>query len=130
MVGMRIWAIPSNGPLSLRIAADVRCSTPSYVNDQIWELTSTSGDPPSELLLPLSAIAPEESRLLLDATQLNMVRNGRSIRRFTHALPPGAQKRGDMVFGMDPGGDLAVVLTLGAVNHHGLVELKPSKVFA
>jgi glycogen debranching enzyme len=47
MVGMRTWSIPADGPLSLRIAADVRCSQPSFVNDQIWELTTSSGDPPA-----------------------------------------------------------------------------------
>lgn len=82
----------------------------------------------ADLLLPLGAIAPEESRIRLDATQLAMVRNGRSIRRFKHHLPPTAEKRGDVVYGMDPGHDLAVILTVGAVNHHGLVELKPAKV--
>jgi hypothetical protein len=29
---------------------------------------------------------------------------------------------------MDPGHDLAVILTVGTVNQHGLVELKPAKV--
>ena len=90
---------------------------------------ASQGNAPGALLLPLSAVAPEETRIPLDATQLNMVRNGRNIRRFKHALPPGAQKRGDLVFGMDPGNDLAAVLTVGTVNQHGLVELKPDKVF-
>jgi tRNA pseudouridine55 synthase len=87
-----------------------------------------AGNSPAELLLPLGAIAPEDSRIRLDATQLAMVRNGRSIRRFKHHLPPTAEKRGDVVYGMDPGHDLAVILTVGTVNHHGLVELKPAKV--
>lgn len=87
-----------------------------------------AGETAADLLLPLGAIAPEESRIRLDATQLAMVRNGRSIRRFKHHLPPTAEKRGDVVYGMDPGHDLAVILTVGAVNQHGLVELKPAKV--
>jgi tRNA pseudouridine55 synthase len=87
-----------------------------------------AGETPRDLLLPLGAIAPEEARIRLDATQLAMVRNGRSIRRFKHHLPPTAEKRGDVVYGMDPGHDLAVILTVGTVNQHGLVELKPAKV--
>jgi len=87
----------------------------------------TGGDP-GELFLPLGAIAPEESQIRLDPTQLSMVRNGRSIRRFKHHLPPTAEKGGDLVYGMDPGNDLAVILTVGDVNQHGLVELKPAKV--
>ena len=80
------------------------------------------------LLLPISAIAPQEARLALDPTQLQMVRNGRSIRRFKHHLPPVAEKRGDVVFGMDPGHGLAVILTVAGIDQHGLVELRPAKV--
>lgn len=86
------------------------------------------GEAAADLLLPLAKIAPEEARLPLDAAQLSMVRNGRSIRRFKHHLPPAAQKRGDIVYGMDPGHDLAVLLAIAGVNQHGLVELKPTKV--
>ncbi len=42
---MRTWSIPAGGPLSLRLAADVRRSAPSYVDDQIWEVTLAGGDP-------------------------------------------------------------------------------------
>lgn len=87
-----------------------------------------AGETAKQLLRPLSAIAPEEARIRLDPTQLAMVRNGRSIRRFRHHLPPAAEKRGDVVYGMDPGHDLAVILSVGTVNQHGLVELKPAKV--
>lgn len=99
------------------------CLTLSDVAERI-----AAGDTPRDLLLPLGAIAPEEARIRLDATQLAMVRNGRSIRRFKHHLPPTAEKRGDVIYGMDPGHDLAVILKVGAVNQHGLVELKPAKV--
>jgi len=99
------------------------CLTLSEVAERI-----SAGETARNLLLPLGAIAPEDSRIRLDATQLAMVRNGRSIRRFKHHLPPTAEKRGDVVYGMDPGHDLAVILTVGTVNQHGLVELKPAKV--
>lgn len=44
---MREWSIPSEGPLSLRIAADVRLTIPNYIDDQIWELVLGGGDPPA-----------------------------------------------------------------------------------
>jgi len=88
----------------------------------------SSGTVPGDLLAPLAAIAPVDAQIRLDSTQLAMVRNGRSIRRFKHNLPPAAEKRGDLIYGMDPGHDLAVILSVGAINHHGLVELKPGKV--
>jgi tRNA pseudouridine55 synthase len=83
-----------------------------------------------DLLLPVASIAPLESQLTLDAAQLNMVRTGRSIRRFKHHLPPGVAKRGDTVYGMNSGHELVVILSVGEVNQHGLVELKPSKVLS
>jgi tRNA pseudouridine55 synthase len=88
----------------------------------------SGGGTADELLRPLSSVAPDERSLELDATQLAMVRNGQSIRRFKHHLPPGAEKRGDIVFGLDPGRDLAVVLKVAGVNQHSLVELRPHKV--
>lgn len=88
----------------------------------------SDGGSADQLLRPLSAVAPDERSLELDATQLAMVRNGQSIRRFKHHLPPGAEKRGDIVFGLDPGRDLAVVLKVVGVNQHSLVELRPHKV--
>lgn len=90
----------------------------------------SSGTTAGDLLAPLSAIAPEDAQIRLDSTQLAMVRNGRSIRRFKHNLPPAAEKRGDIIFGMDPGHDLAVILSVGTINQHGLVELKPDKVLS
>ena len=44
---MREWSIPKDGPLSLRIAADARLTTPNYTDDQIWELTLEGGEPPA-----------------------------------------------------------------------------------
>ncbi len=44
---MRTWSLTSDAPLSLRIAADVRLTTPSYTDDQIWELGLGGGDPPA-----------------------------------------------------------------------------------
>ena len=44
---MREWSIPSDGPLSLRIAADARLTAPDYTDDQIWELALEGGEPPA-----------------------------------------------------------------------------------
>ncbi|HKZ56020.1 MAG TPA: hypothetical protein VJ123_11105 [Anaerolineales bacterium] len=43
---MRIWSLGLGSPLSLCLSADARFSTPSYVDDQSWELTLGGGDPP------------------------------------------------------------------------------------
>lgn len=88
----------------------------------------SDGKQAEDLLLPLSAIAPEESRLYVDASQLSMVRNGRSISRFRQHLPAAAQERGDTVFAIAPGDELVAVLKVRSTNPHGLVELRPSRV--
>ncbi len=49
----------------------------------------TDGKRAEDLLLPLAAIAPEETRLYIDASQLSLVRDGRSISRFRQHLPAG-----------------------------------------
>ena len=50
---MREWGLTAEAPLSLRIAADARMTVPSYVDDQIWEL-SLGGGTPSALALETS----------------------------------------------------------------------------
>ena len=42
---MREWSLSQQDPLSLRIAADARQTTPNYVDDQIWEISLQGGDP-------------------------------------------------------------------------------------
>ena len=42
---MRVWGLTAEAPVSLRIAADVRMTVPSYVDDQIWELRLGEGAP-------------------------------------------------------------------------------------
>jgi tRNA pseudouridine55 synthase len=86
------------------------------------------GGAAAELIQPLASIAPLESTLNLDATQLGLVRSGRSIRRFRQHMPPAAEHSGDMVYGIAPGEDLAAVLTVVGTNPEGLVELRPVKV--
>ncbi len=50
---MREWGLTAEAPLYLRIAADARMTVPSYVDDQIWELT-LGGGAPSALALETS----------------------------------------------------------------------------
>ena len=43
---MREWALKSGDPLSLTMVSDARLSPTDYVDDHIWELTLSGGDPP------------------------------------------------------------------------------------
>ncbi len=47
---MREWNLKQGDPLSLTLSADARLSRPDYVNDQIWELSLSGGDPPAMAL--------------------------------------------------------------------------------
>ncbi len=42
---MREWNLVSGDPLQLTLAADVRFSNPDYLDDHIWELDLSGGDP-------------------------------------------------------------------------------------
>ncbi|HEY5270688.1 MAG TPA: hypothetical protein VII97_10155 [Anaerolineales bacterium] len=44
---MREWTLGPGDPLALTLAADFRLCTPDYVNDHIWELETSGGDPPA-----------------------------------------------------------------------------------
>lgn len=46
-MGMREWSLRAGDPLNLTLAADMRFSTPNYVNDHIWEMELGSGEPPA-----------------------------------------------------------------------------------
>ncbi|MDH5644274.1 MAG: hypothetical protein OEY63_08735, partial [Gemmatimonadota bacterium] len=42
---MRDWSLAPGDPLFLNLAADSRLSVPDYLNDHIWELTLSGGEP-------------------------------------------------------------------------------------
>jgi hypothetical protein len=42
---MRKWSLRAEDPHSIFLAADARLTKPSYVDDQIWELVLTGGEP-------------------------------------------------------------------------------------
>ena len=44
---MREWSLRAGDPLSLTISADMRFGAPDYLNDHIWELSLSGGEPPS-----------------------------------------------------------------------------------
>lgn len=44
---MRIWNLKASDPLTLTLAADARLVKTDYLNDQIWELVLTGGEPPA-----------------------------------------------------------------------------------
>jgi len=44
---MREWSLQAGDPLNLMLAADMRFSTPNYVNDHIWEMELGSSEPPA-----------------------------------------------------------------------------------
>lgn len=44
---MRDWQLLPEGPLALRLAADVRLGHTDYVDDQIWEVALGAGDAPA-----------------------------------------------------------------------------------
>ena len=46
-MNMREWSLRAGDPLNLTLAADMRFSTPNYVNDHIWEMELGSGEPPA-----------------------------------------------------------------------------------
>jgi hypothetical protein len=46
-MNMPEWSLRAGNPLNLTLAADMRLSTPNYVNDHIWEMELGSGDPPA-----------------------------------------------------------------------------------
>jgi len=44
---MREWSLRAGDPLSLTLCADMRFGVPDYLNDHIWELSLSGGEPPS-----------------------------------------------------------------------------------
>lgn len=66
---MREWPLGPGDPLSLVLAADFRLSQPDYVNDQIWELDATSGEPPALALRTTYGLRARSMRLFPSFTE-------------------------------------------------------------
>jgi hypothetical protein len=71
---MREWSLGPGDPLSLVLAADFRLSQPDYINDQIWELDTGSGEPPALALRTTYGLRARTMRLFPRFTE-----NGKSI---------------------------------------------------
>ncbi len=66
---MRTWNLSTKDPLFLNLAADMRLSSPSYINDQIWQVNPGEGNPPA---------------LAVETTYGLRARNMRFFPRFLH----------------------------------------------
>ena len=71
---MRIWNLGPGDPLQLTIAADARLTTPDYVNDHIWELDLSGGDPSAVALRTTFGLRARLMRLFPRFTE-----NGKAI---------------------------------------------------
>ncbi|MGH2524650.1 MAG: hypothetical protein ACRDH2_19255, partial [Anaerolineales bacterium] len=60
---MREWNLTQNGPLALRLAADVRLTPTDYADDQIWELTLAGGEPPALALRTTYGLRARDMRI-------------------------------------------------------------------
>jgi tRNA pseudouridine55 synthase len=86
---------------------------------------SEAGVELTELFQPLSAVADEAAKLVLDATQTDMVRKGQVIRAARGRAPEA-----DVVFGVTDAQELVCILERRGEDAHGFIELSPAKVFA
>ena len=73
---MREWFLKQGDPLALSIAADARLCTPSYVDDQIWELSLSGGEPASLALYTTYGLRARSMRIFPrfiegDTTRMN-----------------------------------------------------------
>ncbi|HZW02580.1 MAG TPA: hypothetical protein VFF68_01535, partial [Anaerolineaceae bacterium] len=60
---MTAWTLGNGAPLSLTLAADSRLSDPNYVNDQVWTLTLSGGEPPALALQTTFGLRARTMRL-------------------------------------------------------------------
>lgn len=66
---MRDWSLRAGDPLFLTLAADLRRSTPDYVNDHIWELELGGGEPPSLCVRTTFGLRAHQMRLFYRFTE-------------------------------------------------------------
>ena len=68
---MRDWSLAPGDPLSLTLAADARLSIPDYLNDHIWELALSGGEPPALSLRTTFGLRAKAMRLFLRFSEGN-----------------------------------------------------------
>src|SRR5512134_3305292 len=62
---MRDWSLAPGDPLCLILAADSRLSIPDYLNDHIWELTFSGGEPAALSLRTTYGLRAKSMRIFL-----------------------------------------------------------------
>ena len=60
---MRDWTLDPGDPLTLTLSADFRLCTTDYVNDHIWELETSGGDPPALALYTTYGLRARSMRI-------------------------------------------------------------------
>jgi hypothetical protein len=81
---MREWNLGLGDPLELTIASDARLCDPDYVNDHIWELDLSGGDPPAVALRTTYGLRARAMRLFPRFIENNQVLSDPSA----FAMPP------------------------------------------
>ncbi|MCX6081686.1 MAG: hypothetical protein NTW32_19340 [Chloroflexi bacterium] len=81
---MRIWNLVPGDPLQLTIAADARFTIPDYINDHIWDLDLSGGDPSAVALRTTFGLRARLMRIFPRFTE-----NGKAINDPAEfAIPP------------------------------------------
>ena len=81
---MRDWSLAKGDPLCLTLAADSRLAIPDYLNDHIWELVLSGGEPAALALRTTYGLRAKSMRIFLRFSE-----NGKSVTDpAAFSLPP------------------------------------------
>lgn len=72
---MREWNLKAGDPLSLILASDARLGPTDYLDDQIWELALSGGDPPALSLNTTYGLRARSARIFPRFTEGEVTRN-------------------------------------------------------
>jgi len=72
---MREWSLKTGDPLSLILASDARLGPTDYLDDQIWELALSGGDPPALSLNTTYGLRARSARIFPRFTEGDVTRN-------------------------------------------------------
>ncbi len=72
---MREWNLKAGDPLSLILASDARLGPTDYLDDQIWELSLSGGDPPAISLNTTYGLRAKSARIFPRFTEGDVTRN-------------------------------------------------------
>jgi len=85
---MRDWSLAPGDPLCLTLAADSRLSIPDYLNDHIWDLALSGGEPPALSLRTTFGLRAKAMRLFLRFSEGNKSVSDPAL----FALPPTVRR--------------------------------------